>query len=321
MPLDPAVVELLQAMKSVGVTRLGHVSAAEMRAILAGLRASGPPGPDLYAVWDEAIPSRSYKIPIRVYQPGSAPTGVLVYFHGGGWTLGSIDEFDSLTRTIAKRANVTVLSVDYRLAPEFPFPAAVDDAVAALHWASRQREHLSGPNGLLLLGGDSAGGNLSVVASHLACDAGGPHISGLVLIYPALAGDIDSPALTAFDAPHLTHFQLKWFFEQYIPDRDLRSDPRFAPILRTDLRNLPPALIVSAEFDLLKAEQELYAHRLDQAGCRVQWISYPGMIHGFFGLGSLAQVALVHREIADFVMALADDRTAIDKLKVGALQE
>jgi len=204
-------------------------------------------------------------------------------------------------RRLARQTQATVVSVDYRLAPENPFPAAVEDALEALHWTISHASELASRGAHLYVAGDSAGGNLAAVVSQVMKERNESGISGVILIYPCLDGDIDAPALQRFEPPFLTRSQLSWFFDQYLPDRDRRSDPRFAPLLRADLAGLPPTLIITAEYDLLKDEADRYALRLRAAGCQATTICYPGMIHGFFALGDLQEAEKVRSDIAGFV--------------------
>lgn len=310
MTLDPRAKELLDTLAKIGFPKIGSLPAREMRGFLTQMEAGIPPGPVLHHVEDKSIPGSHGEVPVRVYRPTGAPTAILVYFHGGGWTLGSLNGVDAVLRSLALRANATIVSVDYRLAPEHIFPAAIDDAFAATTWAFSQRAELARPNAPLFVGGDSAGGNLSAVVSQIARDAGTPTISGAVLIYPCVDGDIDAPALRKFDAPILTLDEIAWFYDQYVPSREQRTDPRFAPIRTPNLADLPPALILTAEYDLLRDEDERYAKRLEDTGCEVTLINYAGMIHGFFTLGDLAQAVKAREDITTFLERIGTGKIA-----------
>jgi acetyl esterase len=304
MALDPQIRSLLDMLAGIGFPKIGSMPAPEMRAFLAQMEAAAPAGPDIYKVEDVAIPGPAGDIPARAYWPSEEPTAIIVYFHGGGWTLGTLKGYDSVLRKLAIACDAMVLSVDYRLAPEHRFPAALDDAKAATRWAVAHREALAGTAAKFLVAGDSAGGNLAAVVSQWARADKDLAISGQVLIYPCLDGDIDAPAMKQFEAPILTRDELAWFYDQYIPDRAQRVDPEFAPIRNPDLGALPPAFIASAEYDLLRDEGERYAARLQQAGNHVRSLLYSGMIHGFFALGDIPQATSLCDDIGAFIRDL-----------------
>ncbi len=195
--------------------------------------------------------------------------------------------------------------MDYRLAPEHPFPAAVEDAIAALNWAAGNVEAITGKKAPIIVAGDSAGGNLSAVVSQIARNSGGPAIAAQVLIYPSTDGDIDSESMTKFDPPLLSREEIAWFYDQYIPQKSQRRDPRFAPLHATDLSNLPPAFVLTAEYDLLCEEGERYASRLAEAGVRVKVERYRGTFHGFFSMdGGLPHSVKATDDIAEFVSSI-----------------
>ncbi|MDZ4359822.1 MAG: alpha/beta hydrolase, partial [Variovorax sp.] len=251
MPLDTAVRGLLDAVKATGMPTIGSVSAQEMRAFQKAMLAKMPPGPDIFRTEDLVIPSDAGGMAARLYWPSAAPRALIVYFHGGGWTIGSLDGWDGALRRLANTSGCAVLSVDYRLAPEAPFPAAVDDALTAVKWAGTNIAKLAGGNVPLIVAGDSAGGNLSAVTAQTIRDHGGPRIAAQILVYPSTDGDIDSERLSRFESPFLTREETSWFFDQYIPDRAQRTDVRFAPLRAKNLAKLPPAFVLSAENDIL----------------------------------------------------------------------
>ena len=224
-------------MQAIGWPKLGSMSAAELRAIP---RPRAPVVTEVRSVTDGVLPGPAGDIPIRIYRPAEQPAGVIVYYHGGGWTIGDLDGVDATLRLLANQTGCTVVSVDYRLAPENPFPAAVDDAMAAAQWAAANLAALAAPGAPLMVMGDSAGGNLSAVVCILARDAGGPQIDLQVLVYPATDGDVDSPAMHAFEPPFLDRDDIIWFCDQYIPLAE-RRDPRFAPARAASHAGLPPA--------------------------------------------------------------------------------
>jgi acetyl esterase len=299
MPVDPQLQAMLDALQAIGWPRLGSVTAAELRAIP---RPRPPVVTEVRLVSDGVLPGPAGDIPIRVYRPIEQPRGVIVYYHGGGWTIGDLDTADAALRLTANQTGCTVVSVDYRLAPEHPFPAAVDDAMAAVSWVAGKLADFDAPGAPLMVMGDSAGANLSAVVCLLARDAGGPEIALQVLVYPGTEGDVDAPSMHAFEPPFLNRQDIIWFYDQYAPPEQ-RRDARLAPAKAASHANLPPAILVTAEYDLLTAEGEAYARQLEQAGVAVDRLHYEGAIHGFFtmaphlGIGRKA-IDDVSREIA-----------------------
>ncbi|MGB8214056.1 MAG: alpha/beta hydrolase [Anaerolineales bacterium] len=244
----------------------------------------------LAGVEDRTIPGRSGDIPVRIYRPtkaGSLP--LAVYFHGGGWAIGSIKSHDAICRRIAGENAVLVVSVGYRLAPEHPYPAAVEDAYAATAWAAGNAAELGADPAKLIVMGDSAGGNLAAVVSLIARDLPGPHIAFQVLIYPGVDMGGTYPSKESYaDNPVLNGQALRFYAEQYIRDPADLKDPYVSPLQALDLSRLPPALILTAEYDPLHDEGEAYAQRLRAEGNEVTCTCYPGMPHGFITFGSLA---------------------------------
>jgi acetyl esterase len=306
MPLDIAVRGLIDAVKAAGMPTIGSVSAQEMRAFQKAMLDKMPPGPDIFRTEDLVIPSDAGGMAARLYCPSAAPRALIVYFHGGGWTVGSLDGWDSALRRLANTSGCAVLSVDYRLAPEAPFPAAVDDALTAVKWAGMNITKLVGEDVPLFVAGDSAGGNLSAVTAQTIRDHGGPRIAAQILIYPSTDGDIDSERLSRFESPFLTREETSWFFDQYIPDRAKRIDVRFAPLRAENLGNLPAAFVLSAENDILSTEAELYAERMREAGVQVKLERYLGTIHGFLTIdrGMLPHSAKAFADIDAFISSV-----------------
>jgi acetyl esterase len=243
----------------------------------------GPPYPvgevrDLLIEGEQPLRARHYATPRE--EPGTPP--LLVFFHGGGFVFGDLDTHDGLCRLLCRHAGVHVLAVDYRLAPEDPYPAAVDDAIAALRWAFEHAERLGADPGRVAVGGDSAGGNLAAVATLIAAREG-PAVPALqLLIYPAtdLVGRRPSRDLFA-EGFFLTSVEMDWFKEQYVPAGTDETDARVSPLLADDLSGLAPAIVATAGFDPLRDEGEDYARALSAAGNRVILRRFPGLIHGF----------------------------------------
>lgn len=228
-------------------------------------------------------------VPVRVYRPAPDPDlPVIVYFHGGGWTIGSVEQFDRITRQVANATNAIVVSVDYRLAPEHPYPAPLDDCWQALVWTAKNAATFGGDPTRLAVMGDSAGGNLAAVCALSARDAGGPALAMQVLVYPVVDCNFETASYRENGAGYLlTELDMRWFFSCYAgPDRD-RSDWRISPLHAADVGSVAPAVVVTAEFDPLRDEGKAYAERLVEAGVEVAYYPYDGMIHAFFGLSAV----------------------------------
>jgi acetyl esterase/lipase len=238
-------------------------------------------------VRDAEIPAPGRSIPIRVYRPETGPPPpIFVYLHGGGWTFGDLDSHDHLCRRIAVATQVLVVSVAYRLGPEHRAREQLDDVMTALHWLREYGGTLGGDPARIAMGGDSAGGNLTAGAALKLRDAGDPNIDLQVLIYPATAPYFDTLSYHRNASGYwLTRADCIWFWDNFLgPDPDARHDPYAAPGTAGDFRGLPPALIITAGFDPLRDEGEVYGLKLKAAGVPVHVKSFPGMIHGFVAL-------------------------------------
>ena len=285
MTLDFATVELLEQMAAGGGKPLHESSAEEARALFAGMAELAGPAPDMFRVEEHSLTVPDGEVPLRVLVPLERPAGVIVYYHGGGWVIGSIDETDTVGRKLAERTSCAVVLVDYRLAPEHRYPVAVDDSWAALEWAGGRVDELARPGAPLFVAGDSAGGNLAAVMALRARDRGGPPIAGQILIYPVTDADFERPSYTdPANQLLLTTEGMAWFWDHYVPDRDRRSEPDASPLRAADLAGLPPAVVLTAEYDVLRDEGEAYADRLREAGVPVNFKRHPGQTHGFFTL-------------------------------------
>jgi len=242
----------------------------------ANLEAAGPAGP----------------IPLRLYRGNGVERGklqpALVYFHGGGWVIGDLESHDQACRALANAARCIVVAVDYRLAPEHKFPAAVEDAVAATRWIADHAQNLGIDASRLAVGGDSAGGNLAAVVALDARDRGGPPIVFQLLIYPGTDMRMDRPShVRHADQLPLRRPTMRWFLAHYLRDAGDEADWRASPLRARDFRNLPPALVVTAGFDPLCDEGEAYAEALSGAGVTVTHKRFGGQIHGFFNMGRI----------------------------------
>jgi acetyl esterase len=286
MPLDEATVTFLTQMAEGGAKPIAEVTPEEARSQTALLAEFIGAGPEMASVRDEKVQSAdgSY-FDVRVLVPRGGVCGLLVFYHGGGWTIGSIDGYDTLCRLLADGLGAAVVSVGYRLAPEHPYPAAVDDAWAALEWASERMTEIAGHPVPLVVMGDSAGGNLSAVVAQRARDAGGPQIDYQVLVYPVTDTDVDN---ASYADPEnqviLTRQTMIWFLDHYVPGADDRLKTDVAPLRAASLAGLPPAIVLTAEYDVLRQEGEAYVARLREAGVPAEHRRFEGQTHGFFQL-------------------------------------
>jgi acetyl esterase len=264
---------------------------AQLRAVYTAERVKlQPPRPPIARVEELSIPGCNGPVAARGYWPGDTRRArpLVVFFHGGGWVVGSLEGYDTTCRRLAIKADCVVVSVDYRLAPEHPFPAAVDDCWDAVRWCAANAAALGADPGRLVVAGDSAGGNLAAVVPLLARDAGGPAIALQVLVYPATDLTRESDSYVRHAAGYmLTAAALRWFADCYVPDRARRTDWRVSPLLAPSLCGVAPALVIAAEYDPLVDEGRAYAERLKAEGVAVEYACYPGMLHPFLTLGGV----------------------------------
>ena len=248
----------------------------------------------VFSVEDGHIDGPFTDIALRFYTPRE-PTGlfpVLVWLHGGGHVVGSLDSYDAVCRTLALQADCIVVSVDYRLAPEAKFPAGVKDSFAALTWVGRHAEEFGGDPARIAIGGDSAGGNLAAVCAILARDEGFPQLAFQLLVYPRTAPHEELPSHYEFAEGHmLTRKTILWFHNHYLKSDENRTDFRYAPLIAEDLSRLPPALVIVGECDPLRDDGIAYADRLKSEGNEVELAVYQGMIHPFFSMGGAIDAA------------------------------
>jgi acetyl esterase len=266
------------------VPPLYAMSLAEARAAdLASIRASGGEPEPVHQVANLTIPGPGGELPLRLYRPaGQRPLPTLLYFFGGGWVLGTIDTADGVSRTLANSSGTLVAVVGYRLAPEHPFPAAIDDCYAAVRWVAGHAAEIGADPARLAVGGDSAGGNLAAAVVLLA-RAGGPALAGQLLVYPNTDQNADDESMRAADDPFLfNRHSVAWYRQHYLADPADVADPLASPLRAESLAGLPPALVITAEYDPLRDQGEAYARRLADAGVHVELSRYPGMAHGFF---------------------------------------
>jgi acetyl esterase/lipase len=284
MPLSPKSKEFLEQFAAAGLPALGTAGVAETRTGFDGIAVFGGPPEPMAKVENRRIPGPAGEIPVRIFAPeGRAPMPILVYFHGGGWVIGTLETHDAVCRHLAKRAGAVVVSVDYRLAPEHKFPAGPEDCYAATCWAAEHAAEIGGDARRIVVGGDSAGGNLAAVVSLMARDRGKPAIALQLLIYPVTDHRYDTLSYRDnADGYLLTKQAMVWFWNHYLAAERDGENPYASPLRAGDLKGLPPAMVVTAEFDPLRDEGEAYAARLREAGVPVKHRRYDGIIHGFF---------------------------------------
>ena len=278
--LQPDVALVLDLMAGLGLPPLETLPVEDARAFLETMAAERPPGPEVAEIVDGVLPGAEGDLNYRLYRPeGSGPHPIVVYFHGGGWVLGDQQSDDPFCRDLCVRSGAVVVSVDYRHAPEHRFPAAADDAFAAVQWVAANAVELGGIPGRLAVAGWSAGANIAAVASRLARDAGGPDIVAQLLVTPVTDCDLTRGSYEEnADGYILTKPLMEWFWDHYA-DPQVRSDPKASPLRADDLSGLPPAIVVTSEFDPLRDEGQAYAEALAAAGVPTKQISARGHTH------------------------------------------
>lgn len=284
MPLDPQAKAMLDQEAARGGPPLHTMTAAAARAAIDASIDRVTPRETVAAVEDRAIPGPHGPIPVRIYTPvGDGPFPILVYFHGGGWVVCSIETHDAWSRHIANKIGCVVVSVDYRQAPEHKFPTAVDDCYTAIQWAAAHAASFDADGTRVAVAGDSAGGTLSAVVCLLARDRGGPPLAYQVLITPATDYyNLDLPSYRDNATGYgMDTADVIWLMDLYLPRDVDRDDFRAFPLRAKDHSNLPPAMVITAEYDSLRDDGDLYAARLREAGVPVIWARYDGMTHNF----------------------------------------
>lgn len=287
MPLHPQSAKVIEAANAAGGTMIVGDVEETRRRYQASIARMAPPTPELAGLESLAVPGPAGPVPVRVYRPRAEGTLPLVVFcHGGGWMIGNLDSHDAVCRLLADRTPAVVVSVDYRLAPEHPFPAAVDDCWAATCWAAERAADWDADGRRLGVAGDSAGGNLAAVMALKAREAGGPAIGFQALVYPAVDHTADTESKRRNGEGYLlTAEAIAWCSRAYLGEGDWR-DPLASPLLASSHAGLPPALVATAEFDPLLDEGRAYADALAAAGVAVEYTNYPGMLHGFIRMGT-----------------------------------
>lgn len=304
---DPQLRGILLKLRGSGLAPYHVAGVQESRSRVLRSRELADPGPEVHDVEDFFIPATKEPVRARRYTAAASDApGLVVYFHGGGWVVGGIEESDAMCRSLANASGCDVISVDYRLAPENIFPAAVDDADAAVAWASQQR-----PDGCsLVVMGDSAGGNLATVAARRARDRGDDAIVLQVLIYPVTDHRMNTSSYDEHGEQFLISAEdMRWFWDQYVPDMGARQSVEASPGLATDLAGMPPAHFVIARYDPLQDEAAAYASSLMDAGVAVTVDHYDAMVHGFFLLlGQVDTADQALQSVASAIRAAVDGR-------------
>jgi acetyl esterase len=284
VPLDPQLQAMRDQRERDNVPPLYAMSLADARAAdLASIRAGGGEPEPVYEVNDFSIAGPGGELPLRVYRPAiQRPLPALLYFFGGGWVLGTIDTADGVSRSLANSCGALVVVPGYRLAPEHPFPAAIDDCYAAVRWVAGHADEIGADPARLAVGGDSAGGNLAAGVA-LRARAGGPALVGQLLVYPNTDQLADDQSMRAADDPFLFNRRsVAWYRDHYLADSADAASPLASPLRAGSLAGLPPALVITAEYDPLRDQGEAYARRLADEGVPAELSRYPGMAHGFF---------------------------------------
>jgi acetyl esterase/lipase len=288
MPIDPQVEALLDEIAALGAPPIHELSVTEAREVAEGMVVMAGDPIEVGSVRDITVPVDGGEIGARVYTPeGAGPHPIVMFFHGGGWVICSLDSHDNVARAICRDAAALVVSVDYRMAPEFRFPTAANDCFAATRWVADNAASLSGDAGRLAVCGDSAGGNLSAVVSQMARDAGGPALTFAALIYPAVDMTAQGGSLVENAKGYFLEREgMEWFANHYVSNEQ-RADPLASPLLHADLSGLPPCFITTCEFDPLRDEGEAYGSALRASGVHAENKRYEGLIHGAVNMAGL----------------------------------
>jgi acetyl esterase/lipase len=294
MPFDPQVQAIHDRLERDRVPNLYTMSIADARAAdLSATQAGAGQGEPVASVTDRTIPGPAGLQAVRVYQPGGEdPRPVLVYFYGGGWSLGMLDTCDGVCRMLTNAAGCVTVAVSYRLAPEHKFPAAVEDCYSGAAWVAAHAAELGGDPDRVAVGGDSSGGNLAAAVTLLARDRGGSVFTHQLLVYPNTDYQAGTPSMREINDPHFFNPKaVEWYWGLYLATPQDGANPLASPLRALDLGGLPPATVITAEYDPLRDEGERYAARLADAGVPVEVSRYDGMPHAFFTMIGVLDVA------------------------------
>lgn len=303
MPLDPQARAMIDKTLALNLPPASQMTLKQLRDN-ARERSAALPREEVASVRDHRIAAPGGEVLVRVFTPRAAgPLPALVYFHGGGWVTGDVDTHEGICRTLANAARCVVASVDYRCAPEATFPTAAEDAYAATRWVVDQAQALGVDPRRVAVCGDSAGGNLAAAVALMARDRRGPALSFQVLVYPITDCDFDRPSYRENAEGYLLTLEgMRWYWDQYVPNAADRVNPYVSPMRAASVAGLPPALVITAEYDPLRDEGEAYAAKLAEAGVAVAHTRYPGMIHAFYRFTTTVDAA--RAAVAETVGAL-----------------
>lgn len=292
MTVNPKIQYFLDQMNTMPTASMDHLTPEAMRSS-ENLQMAALQKEPVEKVEDKTISLAGRDIPIRIYTPkGQAPFPALVFYHGGGWVVGSIESHDAVCRELANLADCMVISVEYRLAPEHKFPAAVEDSYESLEWVASHATELGIDPDRIAVGGDSAGGNLATVACLIAKERGGPRVVHQFLLYPSAGPAADYPSMIENAEGYLlTRDMMGWFQSHYLQSPEDRNNPYLSPILSDDLEGLPPATILTAQYDPLRDVGTAYAEKLKSHGVEVFHKNYDDLIHGFANFTSFVPEA------------------------------
>ena len=288
MPVNPQVQGLLNELEKQGLPPFDQMSVTQARVVALGFRDLQGEPQTVGEIRDILVPGPAGALPVRLYHPAPGEDlPLVVYFHGGGWVIGDLEIVDKPCRALANASGCVVASVNYRLSPETKFPGPADDCYAATKWLAEHARAIGANGRFVAVAGDSAGGNLAAVVALMARDRGGPALSYQVLIYPVTAPAIGTQSASYHENAEgylLTKGSMEWFWDHYLASPDDARNPYASPLHAADLSRLPPAMVITAEFDPLRDEGLAYAKRLQEAGVSVKTSHYAGLIHGFFWL-------------------------------------
>ena len=304
MALDRATAKFLEEIAGDIGKPVHGCTPHEARVFASKIAELSGPAPEMERVEERTIEGADGEVTLRVLVPIERPRGVMVYYHGGGWVTGSPDEYDTVARKIAERTSCAVVLVEYRLAPEHRYPAAVDDSYAALEWVGKHLSDIAGQEAPLIVAGDGAGGNLAAVTALRTRDRRGPSITLQVLICPVTDADFDRPSyLDPENELLLTRDAMIRSWDHYLPESSRRTEPDASPLHAENLQGLPPAVILTAEHDVLRDEGEAYAARLLEAHVPTDLQRYAGQMHGFFTILMLPGSELGFQQVVKAIRA------------------
>lgn len=293
MSLDPQIKVILDQINSIQMPSWNQIDAKSYREMASKSLTMATEKEDVKKVEDGILPLKGREIPFRVYTPGGeAPHPALVFYHGGGWVIGDLDSHDSVCRTLANKAECVVIAVDYRLAPEHKFPAAVEDAYDSLQWIAMHAKEFDIDPNQIAVGGDSAGGNLAAVTCIMAKERKSPNIVYQMLLYPSTGyEEVPDSMHENAEGYFLTVQQMNWFRDQYFSNKEELQDPYGSPVLYSDHKGLPPTLIMTAQYDPLRDVGKAYAEKLKENDVDVTYKNYERLIHGFANFHTLVDQA------------------------------